>query len=48
MLLVPLVLVSAALALLVLSTQLCLELAEALYLAAFCLERRNKTLKSLE
>lgn len=33
-----LVLVLAALALLVLSTQLCLELAEALYLATFCLK----------
>ena len=44
MLLVPLGLVSAALALLVLSTQLCLELAEALYLAAFCLEQPGMTM----
>ena len=44
MLPVPLVLVSPSLALLVLSTQLSLEPAEALYLAAVCLKQPGMTL----
>lgn len=46
MMLVPLVLVPATLALLVLRPQLSLELAEALYLAAPCLKQPGGTLSA--